>query len=218
LVFDRDFYLTDEGEAMPALRNAVGSWNSWASLRGLQAFQIVNDGSGASAGRDIPEITSCLQAAYSSGVTDAVGIWKIGSNGYRANQREACGRDDQGKLKRILYYDETSGAGVQGNTDWVVQNGKIVGASILLNFEGYNAPGRQRVDVQSLLLHELGHVLGLLHSCNGSVGDAIDGTSAPACGVAPDRYREAVMYPVLEVGQERRDLRQNDYDRINCIY
>lgn len=219
LVLDRDFYMADEGEAVIPLRNAAETWNAWARLRGKQAFRITSDGSGMSAGRDIPEITSCVQAGYSSAVTDVVGIWKIGTHGFHKNQRDSCGRDaTTGKLNRILYYDEATGAGVQGQTDWIVQSGRITGASILLNFEGYNAPGRQRIDVESLLLHELGHVLGLLHSCNGSTGDAIDGTSSPACGAAPDAYTEAVMFPYLEVQQERRDLKQNDYDRINCIY
>jgi hypothetical protein len=219
LVLDRDFYMTDEGEAVTPLRNAAETWNAWARLRGLQAFRITNDVSGASGGRDIPEISSCVQAAYSSAVTDVVGIWKISTHGFHKNQRDSCGRDaTTGKLNRILYYNEESGAGVQGQTDWIVQSGRITGASILLNFEGYNAPGRQRIDVESLLLHELGHVLGLLHSCNGSSGDAIDGTSSPACGIAPDAYTEAVMFPYLEVAQERRELKQNDYDRINCIY
>lgn len=218
LVLDRDFYLTDEGEAVVPLRNAAETWNAWARLRGKQAFRITNDGSGMSAGRDIPEITSCVQAGYSSSVTDVVGIWKIATHGFHKNQRDSCPRTADGKMGRILYYDETTGAGVQGQTDWVMQSGRITGASILLNFEGYNAPGRQRIDVESLLLHELGHVLGLLHSCNGSSGDAIDGTSSPPCGGAPDAYTEAVMFPYLEVQQERRDLKQNDYDRINCIY
>jgi hypothetical protein len=219
LVLDRDFYLTDEGEAVSPLRNAAETWNAWARLRGKQAFRITNDVSGQSGGRDIPEITSCVQAGYSSAVTDVVGIWKIATHGFHVNQRESCGRDaNTGKLNRILFYDENSGAGVQGQTDWIVQSGKITGASILLNFEGYNAPGRQRIDVESLLLHELGHVIGLLHSCNGSTNGAIDGTSSPMCGSAPDAYTEAVMFPYLEVQQERRDLKQNDYDRINCIY
>jgi hypothetical protein len=220
LVLDRDFYMTDEGEAVTPLRNAAETWNAWARLRGMQAFRITSDVSGASGGRDIPEISSCVQAAYSSSVTDVVGIWKIATHGFHKNQRDSCPRTADGKMGRILYYDDATGAGVQGQTDWVMQSGRITGASILLNFEGYNAPGRQRIDVESLLLHELGHVLGLLHSCNGSTGDAIDGTSSPACGVAPDAYTEAVavMFPYLEVAQERRDLKQNDFDRINCIY
>jgi hypothetical protein len=208
LVLDKDFYVTDEGEAIEALKGSIETWNIWSRLRGLRAFNLTADGKGQSAGRDIPEITSCDQAAYSAAVTDVVGIWKISNNGFHRNARPTCN-----PVQKKILPD-----GVQGQTDWIVQSGKIVGASILLNFEGFNAPGKQLIDVESLLLHELGHVIGMLHSCNGSSGSSIDGTSSPACGVAPQQYIDAVMFPFLEVAQERRSLLQNDYDRINCLY
>lgn len=207
IVFDKDFYVTDEGEALGALRGAAESWNIWARLRGKTGLTILDDGSGISAGRDIPELTDCNQASYSSAITDAVGIWKIATSGFHRNARPSCLTQ-----KKILP------DGVQGQTDWIVQNGKISGASILLNFEGFNAPGKQLIDVESLLLHELGHVFGLLHSCNGSSEESTDGTSSPPCGSAPSAYVDAVMFPFLEVAQERRGLRQNDYNRINCLY
>jgi len=218
LVLDTDFYVANNGEAIPALKGAIETWNGWSRLRGMEAFQLESDGSGGTAGREIPDLNTCDQASYTAAVRDVVGIWKIGTHGARKNQREICQRDGQGRLGRILFYDDVSGSGVQGQTEWMIQNGRIIGASILLNFEGYNAPGRQRIDVESLLLHELGHVLGLLHSCNGSSGDSLDGTSAPACGVAPHQYTSAVMYPFLMVNQERRNLMQNDYNRVNCLY
>jgi hypothetical protein len=208
LVLDKDFYVADEGEAIEALKGSIETWNIWSRLRGLEAFNLTSDGTGQSAGRDIPEITSCDQAAYSAAVTDVVGIWKISNNGFHRNARPTCNA-----IQKKILPD-----GVQGQTDWIVQSGKVVGASILLNFEGFNAPGKQLIDVESLLLHELGHVLGLLHSCNGSSGDSVDGTSSPACGTAPQQYIDAVMFPFLEVAQQRRALLQNDYNRINCLY
>ncbi len=217
VVLDRDFYVADNGEVVPALRSALQTWNNWAALRGFQGFSLKNDGTGLSAGRDIPELTDCAQASYSSSVADMVGIWKINSVGFRRNQRPSCGVNPDSSPGKILPF------GVQGQTDWIIQSGRIVGSSILLNFEDYNSPGKQRIDVESLLLHELGHVLGLLHSCNGSGGGGIDSTTSPACysgGVltAAPAYANAVMFPFLEVAQERRKLQQNDYNRINCLY
>ncbi len=207
VVYDKDFYMTDGGQAMPALRSAANTWNAWASGRGRVGFTIEDDGTGADAGREIPALVNeCFQAAYSAAVQDVVGIWKIGSNGNHKNSRPACDGD------RLL------ALGVQGQTDWTIVNGKITGASVLLNFDEYNAPGKQLLDVESLLLHELGHVLGLLHSCNGSTDGSSDQTTAPACGFAPEKYRSAVMFPFLDVSQIRRDLRRNDLNRVNCLY
>lgn len=207
IVLDKDFYVADEGEAMPSLRGAVETWNSWSSLKNKTAFNIINDGSGVSAGMDIPQLTDCSQASYSAAVTDKVGIWKISSSGDHANRRDSCGT----QLKILP-------DGVQGQTDWITSGGYIIGSSILLNFEGFNSPGNRSIDVESLLLHELGHVLGLLHSCNGSSAGSTDGTSAPACAIAPEKYLFAVMFPFLQENQIRRDLNQNDYDRVNCLY
>lgn len=206
IILDKDFYLTDNGAALPALRGAIATWNHWANIRGLSGFTLKSDGTGVNGGMDIPAVTSCSQAAYSSAVTDKVGIWKITSYGDGKNTRADCGA--QGKILPD---------GVQGQTDWIILNGKITGASILLNFEGFNSPGTRKIDVESLLLHELGHVLGLLHSCNGS-DDGSDSTTSPSCGNAPSGYRSAVMFPFLEVSQLRRSLSQNDYSRINCLY
>jgi hypothetical protein len=218
IVFDNDFYVTDGGSVVPSMRGSVQSWNVWASLRGFPgAFSLKNDGTGVSAGHTIPPLTDCNQASYTSSLPDTVGIWKIGTSGFHRNQRDSCGSDAAGAPLRLM------ASGVQGQTDWIIQNGHIIGASILLNFDDYNSPGKQHIDVQSLLLHELGHVLGLLHSCNGSTGTSVDSTTAPACfngGVlsAPPEYANAVMFPFLEVDQLRRNLQQNDYNRVNCLY
>jgi hypothetical protein len=218
LVFDKDFYVANNGDAMPSLRSAVGSWNVWAQLKGHSgAYSLKNDGTGSTAGLDIPALTDCSQASYSASLSGTVGVWKITGAGDHTNQRASCGLSSDGSNGKLL------ANGVQGQTDWIIQAGRITGASILLNFADYNSPGRQALDVESLLLHELGHVLGLLHSCNGSSGNSVDSTTAPACfsgGVlaVDSPYANAVMFPFLEVSQLRRNLTQNDLSRVNCLY
>ena len=204
LVFDQDFYTTNNGATMPSLRAAVTTWNSWASLRGKTAFKISNDGSGATAGMAIPAFTDCSQPSYTAALGSTVGIWKIRSSGNGANARASCGTN-----QTLL------ASNVQGSTDWITSGGNITGASILLNFSDWNAPGKSSIDVQSLLLHELGHVIGLLHSCSSTISDR---TSSPNCAVAPVSYLIAVMYPALLIGQLRQSLTQNEYARVNCLY
>jgi hypothetical protein len=167
-------------------------------------FQIINDGTGLGAGAGIPVTTDCSQATISNARTDVVGIWKIQAGGDGRNTRTV-----NGSSCKLL------STGIQGQTDWTLSAGRIVGASILINYDEFNNTSANSLDLQSLVLHELGHVLGLLHSCKSG---ATDSTSSVDCALAPDRYNEAVMFPFLRFNQIRRSLRQNDYSRINCIY
>jgi hypothetical protein len=75
-------------------------------------------------------------------------------------------------------------------------------------------------DIQSIVLHELGHVLGLNHSC-----ENFSETGMPLCttsGLNP-LYLSASMYPVFSfasngAGQVKRSLNTNDEERANCLY
>lgn len=202
LVFDSEFYRANGGRDARALKRAVQTWNRWAKQKGKVAFVIAKDGQGM----EIPDIADCTQASYTAAVPNAVGVWKIERTGKRANARPSCG--GAGKLLN----------GTQGQTDWMMEGKKIVGASVLMNFDDFNQPGDHSIDVESEFLHELGHVLGLLHSCNKSDSNSQDATTAPECSVAPKEYLEAVMSPYLGYDVKRRQLGQNDFDRINCLY
>ncbi len=213
LILDRDFYVSEDGREADQIKGAIETWNAWHRIKyGTNIFTIVNDGTGQDAGRDIPPLTTtCDQVAYTSANTDSVGIWKIRPYGDGINRRVAC---QSGTGTRLKLMDDL----VQGSTDWSITNHHISGASVLLNFDGWNVAGRDELDIESLAVHELGHVLGLLHSCNGTSGNFLDGTGAVNCSSAPAKYEDAVMFPSLVSGQIRRILQPNDYARINCLY
>ena len=76
----------------------------------------------------------------------------------------------------------------------------------------------------SVVLHELGHVVGLDHSCNLGAGTDDFGSCT---GLDSDHpYRAAVMYPKLSVGslstgrglEVKESLQENDRLRAACLY
>lgn len=78
-----------------------------------------------------------------------------------------------------------------------------------------NMVGMKRELFRSHALHELGHSLGLNHSCN-SEGDTAD---YPSCSRFSEShpYSKAVMYPKLAT-EKRESLTQNDEMRLQCLY
>lgn len=89
-----------------------------------------------------------------------------------------------------------------------------------LNYQNFFSAGRKQPDLQTIILHELGHMLGLNHSCNGTAATGIPGCSDPR--ISPD-YVTALMYPTFTFdrsgrGQIKRNLNSNDQGRANCLY
>lgn len=101
----------------------------------------------------------------------------------------------------------TSGSGMHG----------LAKQAVLINTR-YAAP----TQLTSILLHELGHALGLDHSCQMDNGTP-DFTSC--FGLSEEHaYHQAIMYPSLRTGQsteamEIKDvLKANDRERAVCIF
>ena len=87
----------------------------------------------------------------------------------------------------------------QANTTIYWVENQIVEADLKVNNQNFTYsedPNYQQVDIQSLVLHELGHVLGLKHN-----------TVDPS-----------VMAPSLAYGLQRRDLFSTDLASMKCEY
>jgi hypothetical protein len=109
-------------------------------------------------------------------------------------------------------------------------DGRIVDADISLNDERFvfsvEAEGDpDRIDLQSSLVHELGHVLGLDHTCYTSYYGPnpmpLDhlGRSIPRCSEASPVAKESVMYPATRSGAvHRRHPSADDVQGICAIY
>jgi len=85
-----------------------------------------------------------------------------------------------------------------------------------VNYQDYFTNGMVP-DLQSIVLHEMGHLAGLNHSCNGGANPGF-----PECS-ENTTYASAVMAPVFTFnssgqGNENRSLTANDEGRANCLY
>ena len=203
LVLDQEFYRFENREELRAVQNAVLTWNAWARSKGMVAFTFRNAGQG----RPAPSVDSCSQADYTAAVTDAVGIWLIGGSAEAPNERPSCGS-----------YQKLLSDATHAQVDLKMASSRIRGGSVLFNFDGRFGFDRETIDMESVALHSLGHLLGLNNSCNASSGDRLDSTGAVACSVAPAAYRKSVMSPLLSFGEKRRRLSANDIGRVNCLY
>jgi hypothetical protein len=89
----------------------------------------------------------------------------------------------------------------------------VVRQVVMLNFE----LGVKDEQIESVVLHELGHSLGLKHSCSPGVDAAEYISCLKVQEVKNHPYQEAVMYPIIEVGTIKNKLTENDLERAACI-
>ncbi len=95
---------------------------------------------------------------------------------------------------------------------------EIFMAIMEINFDNFFKSGKKQPDLQSIFLHELGHLLGLNHSCEVRQKEGV-----PNCNGAQDEYKESVMFPIINfdlrgVGEKKQALKDNDQGRANCLY
>lgn len=111
-------------------------------------------------------------------------------------------RDGFSKIFFLEKWDTDRPKTEQGRTTIYWAGPKIYEADVRINFEGFqyflNADDRnyQQVHLESLLVHEFGHVLGLAHNEQGV----------------------SVMHSALNLGQVREDVSAEDVKSLECEY
>ncbi len=89
-----------------------------------------------------------------------------------------------------------------------------------VNYQNFFTAGKKVPDLRTIILHELGHLVGLNHSCETKDKAGFPNCTSPTLNPA---YYSAVMFPVFGfdssgLGEQKRQLTENDQGRANCLY
>ncbi len=194
---------------LAAMTAAVDTWNTF--FNGSKSFPIYTYGSSSS-----PMLTTnanaassglCSTAATSNGqFTTPIGIYKLTS--WPAYYSTSF----------IALTSSCSATGTTASSNGQTYN-TFSNSVMEINYQNFFVSGTEQPDLQSVFLHELGHLAGLDHSCGSK-------PNMPSCtntNLSSD-YLAAVMYPVFNfdsssfIGEQKRNLMPNDESRTNCLY
>ncbi|HVZ75437.1 MAG TPA: hypothetical protein VHJ20_23835 [Polyangia bacterium] len=112
----------------------------------------------------------------------------------------------------------------------VTSTGVIKDADIEINTQNFTwadldlePPGSDKQDLQNAVTHEMGHMIGLDHTCymNGEATRQIDnnGNPVPDCATAPADVRATTMFASADAGDiQKRTLADDDKAAVCAIY
>ena len=100
----------------------------------------------------------------------------------------------------------------------------IVNSIMEFNYQNFFVPRSGLLpDLESIALHELGHLLGLDHSC-GALRTGLSNVACPDHNTDPNHFLVAtvlfpsVLFDSTGAGEIKRSLTENDQGRANCLY
>jgi hypothetical protein len=196
-----------ESAFVSATAEAVSKWNAHFSNFKMTVMDL-RQGAAPSLSSCCGSSTSSIltsslrQFAVDSGVKRSVGVHFLDPAQWQSRYGAAS--------KDVLAFTEHSFLSKNGHP----MNHLFKNSIIVVNKTLFTTPQASGVtfDLVSVLTHELGHLLGLRHSCN----QAEQGL--PDCETAPDSYLTASLFPAFAPGEVRKELNENDQGRINCVY
>jgi len=195
-VFTGGFDSTDQA----SIGSAISTWNAFSTSS--KGYNFIQPG-----GSPIQNISGSNAASTANLCSMSV----VTSSGFSGNvmiEATTNWPSDQADLTGLTSLCPTT---VSGDPYHVILN-----AVVQINYTYFFVNGQPQPDLQSTVLHELGHVMGLDHSCSTTAG------VLPLCSSSPSAYQTAVMFPYMTFtgiyGNQNRALQENDEQRVNCLY
>jgi MYXO-CTERM domain-containing protein len=189
----------------PVIQAAIDTWNN--GVAGCSYMQIINEGKKEiEVGRDNKNIIKFRDASWCRPATK--------------DDPARCHPDSAAGITTATYVDDNSSK----------RDGAIVDADVELNGKNFalaangQSLGTENClsEVQNTLTHELGHLLGLEHTCL-AAGDPprVDdkGAAVPVCSAANATQQNATMFNFQECGENKKEtLEPDDIAGICGIY
>ncbi len=138
-------------------------------------------------------------------LNNAISVWEVGADKKLFNIIGTSERDYSRDTYSVIYWLPASNkltSKTQANTTIYYYIEQVIEFDIIVNSYNFKWAFNEdeltykNVDLESVLIHELGHALGLAHT----------------------NSKNSVMYPSLGNGVVRRELSEEDVRNLNCEY